>query len=195
MDDNLYSAPRADLAAAAGTAQPRFYVVSPRKFLILAIATLGYYVPYWFYRNWREYNNSVGAGIWPVMRGVFSLFFVHKFADILQDTLRARNLPAAPRLRTKATMFALYQTAMFTLAVREKMPWNLPFEVFEMAAAFTVALTLVEFQKAINVAGNDPGGATNDGLTRANWVVLVLGIVWWGLAALQIVAPDWAAAE
>jgi hypothetical protein len=191
MDDNLYSAPRADLAAAAaGTAQPRFYVVSPRKFLIMAIASFGYYIPYWFYRNWREYNNSLEAGLWPVMRGLFSLFFVHQFARILQNTLQARHLPSPPRLRMKAMAFVGYQISIYTLAVKKAMPGDLPFEVFEILAVFAVALTLVEFQKAVNIASDDPGGAANGRLTGANWAWVVLGVIWWGLSALQIIAPE-----
>ena len=31
---------------------PLFYVVSPKKFWVLFIATMGAYEPYWFYKNW-----------------------------------------------------------------------------------------------------------------------------------------------
>ena len=37
-----------------------FYVVSLRKFYLLYIATLGGYVVYWFYRNWKLQKVATG---------------------------------------------------------------------------------------------------------------------------------------
>ena len=189
MDDNLYSAPRAEAAAPAASAA-RFYVVSVRKFLIMTVATYGYYIPYWFYRNWREINASTGARTWPVMRGLFSLFFVHRLAALLRDALQARGLPPPARLGLMASGFSGVQLTTYIRATRPEKAGDMPMELFFMLMIGGVISMLLPFQRAINAACGDPEGASNDRLSRANLGWIALGVVWWALAIITLLNPE-----
>lgn len=184
MDDNIYSAPKADLGTTAtGTAPTRYYVVSARKFLIMSIATFGYYTPYWFYRNWREINNSDGGKRWPIMRGLFSLFFVHQLAAILH-----RAQPA--RLYLHATAFVGFQLTSYIAAASGRVPGGISIDLLLILMTVAVAAILLPFQKAINAASGEPEGAANDRLTGANWFWIALGLIWWALSVNVMLFPE-----
>jgi hypothetical protein len=53
MSEALYAPPEAAITVDA-TDELDYYVVSPRKFYLLAILTLNLYLVYWFYRNWSQ---------------------------------------------------------------------------------------------------------------------------------------------
>ncbi|NAW67272.1 hypothetical protein, partial [Photobacterium halotolerans] len=62
-----------------------FYVVSPKKFTILFLSTLGLYSIYWSYQNWSLYKKSVGSDVWPIARGIFDIFFLHSLCGKLSS--------------------------------------------------------------------------------------------------------------
>ena len=66
----------------AASPAARFYVVSKRKLTILFVATFGLYGVYWQYKLWSRFkhaapSDSEDAGMWPVMRAIFGVFFIH----------------------------------------------------------------------------------------------------------------------
>ncbi|OHX14322.1 hypothetical protein BI347_13020 [Chromobacterium sphagni] len=78
---------------------PLFFAVSPRKFLILSLCTLGLYEMYWFYRNWQLVKQREGSDIWPFWRAVFGYFFCYALLSRIRDAARdagAGDLPAGP---------------------------------------------------------------------------------------------------
>lgn len=53
------------------------YVVSITKFLLLYVITLGGYMLYWTYRNWKCYRYVAEVDIMPVMRGgILAVFYL-----------------------------------------------------------------------------------------------------------------------
>src|SRR5689334_3319399 len=85
---NPYKAPEAPLAEAEErVAEGSFYVVSPMKFLIMMVGTMGLYTLYWFYKNWSLLNRKHKA-YWPVMRAVFAIFFTHALFREVDGALR-----------------------------------------------------------------------------------------------------------
>lgn len=81
MESNLYEAPQSTLSDVESLEDKEFYVVSIKKFTILFMATFGFYSIYWFYRNWKMSKAKYRDDIWPVARGIFSIFFVHSLFD------------------------------------------------------------------------------------------------------------------
>ena len=84
MTDSVYAPPKADLSKVQSDADtPAFYVVSTLKMMVLFIATLGAYQLYWHYKNWRNHQQKdlaeggTDADIWPWLRMIFAVFFVH----------------------------------------------------------------------------------------------------------------------
>jgi hypothetical protein len=58
--------------------QPIFFPVSVSKFIIMSIATFGWYEMYWLYKNWKFYAAARHMPIRPVFRSwFFGVFYVH----------------------------------------------------------------------------------------------------------------------
>lgn len=163
-----------------------FYVVATRKFAILFLATAGLYPLYWFYKNWDRYKDRVpdasraGTRVSPVVRAVFSIFFVHAlFARIKAHG----NAHAACRDWASGwhaswlVLLLLVGECIDTLVDALVAPFY-----GELASFVVLALTLFAFLKAqrmINLACGDPAGATNSRLSRANLAWVVLGAIGW----------------
>lgn len=78
---NPYEAPTDDEAppsSAAGPELPPFYPVGTSKLWVMALATSGLYLIFWFERQWRYIQAHSGQRMMPFWRGVFSIFFVHR---------------------------------------------------------------------------------------------------------------------
>ena len=71
MNESIYATPEADVTAPA-TDEPRYYVVSPTKFMLLSVLTLTLYFVYWFYRNWKLIAQRDPSSIMPFWRAFFS---------------------------------------------------------------------------------------------------------------------------
>ena len=80
MTGNLYQPPQADISEQStelDSGKTEFYIVAPKKFIILFIATLGMYQLYWMYINWDLYRKKNNEKLWPVPRAIFSIFYTH----------------------------------------------------------------------------------------------------------------------
>ena len=55
----------------------QFYPVTNAKFILYSIFTLGFFINYWCYRNWRAIKIQQNSHIMPIARGIFSLFFFY----------------------------------------------------------------------------------------------------------------------
>jgi hypothetical protein len=58
---NPYAAPEHLGSAETAGTRLRFYVVAPRKFLILFLGTLGLYLLYWMYAQWACFRRATSA--------------------------------------------------------------------------------------------------------------------------------------
>ena len=87
MNDNPYEAPKSRLETSVEKGDKQFYVVSVKKFTILFFFTIGMYVLYWFYGNWKRYKAYSGKNIWPVPRAIFAIFFTHSLFSEVQGVL------------------------------------------------------------------------------------------------------------
>lgn len=75
----------------AGASEPRLLRGVPvGTVLALEVVTLGFYFPYWLYRNWRILADRYGENIVPVSRALFAPFFVHDlFREIRRNSKKA----------------------------------------------------------------------------------------------------------
>ncbi len=59
-------------------------ILSIPQFVIISILTLGLYELWWTFKAWRYFRDKKGADIYPVLRTIFSIFFLYGlFARIL----------------------------------------------------------------------------------------------------------------
>jgi len=160
------------------TAAP-FYVVGTRKFTVMFLLTYGSYAFYWMYKQWACYRDFPPPGAcpkrpWPVPRAVFApLYFYPLF--------RAVRAWATPRLddwewRTHAVILAGLTIADFLIGVFSDADGTL----FGAGSLIMLALPWYFYFKAqqlINVACNDPAGARNATLSKANYAWIALFIL------------------
>ena len=86
-----------------------YYPVTLPKFIILWIASLGFYPMYWFYRNFRYIRDQQKSAIMPTPRGIFYYFWYFNLWQTLQqdnaDRHEVSHLPPKAVAVTLAILF------------------------------------------------------------------------------------------
>ncbi|MFT5276468.1 MAG: transglutaminase-like putative cysteine protease [Granulosicoccus sp.] len=67
-----------------------FYPMTQAKFLVLNFGTLGLYLHYWCYRNWKAIKTKENSDIMPIARGIFAIFWYYPLFDKLKGDSIAR---------------------------------------------------------------------------------------------------------
>jgi hypothetical protein len=190
MDTNPYEAPSSHIESReqSETSQ-RFYVVSLPKFLLLFFVTAGLYQIYWTYKHWAQFKRATNGDEWPVMRAIFSVFFIHSlFKEIGHTlTLSAFNYPwSASLFGGLATFFLLFGNILDRMAAKS---FGSPYtDLMSIAVIPILGFFLYQGQRAANHACGDPEGETNRQFTAANIAWIVLGLLFWSMIALGLAA-------
>lgn len=184
------------IAANAASPAARFYVVSIRKFLILFIGTLSLYAFYWFYKQWACLRNTAPEGsddreIWPSLRAIFALFFVHSlFGEVKQHSVAGDALDGWESGAHATFMVIL----LFATALADRMSAvgaGSPATDYLLIVLMVPLLFLYcKAQGLINIACGDPAAAANNKLSWANYGWLFLGAVWWLLILAGMLMPE-----
>ncbi len=191
MSDYLYAPPKANMYIAP-EAEPEFYTVAPRKYFSLYILTFGWYGFYWFYRNWKLYGQYSGRRNWPVIRAMFSIFFIHRLLRHINKSLTRQGMR---RLRGGFIIVPVYiltivVSVFITLATSGKLSadqvsgWMILFLVnllVQMVNGFVV-------QQAVNRATNDPAGQSNSRISAVNYAWMAVGMCYWALELLFVMS-------
>jgi hypothetical protein len=190
MDTNPYEAPSSRIAdSELGENKQRFYVVSLPKFLVLFFITAGMYQVYWTYKHWAQFKRATKGDEWPVMRAIFSVFFTHSLFNEIGLSLERSPFKypwAAGLFGGLATLFLLTGNVLDRMAAKDVgSPYT---DLMSLAVIPLLGFFLYQGQRAANHACGDPQGETNQQFTAANIVWIILGVLFWGLIALGIVA-------
>ncbi|NQZ57260.1 MAG: hypothetical protein HRT88_07300 [Lentisphaeraceae bacterium] len=178
---DAYRAPTAEILNDVGV-KNEYYVVSPKKFLILFISTMGIYGVYWFYKNWSLYKTANDEKMWPVMRGIFSIFFVHSLFRSVDAGLRSKNLDYQWNVNGLATLYVIVSIADRILDKMSQKSIGSPVtDVLSLVALPIICYILFKAQKAINLVCGEIDGASNSTLTAANYIWVVIGVAFWAL--------------
>jgi hypothetical protein len=191
MDDqfDVYSPPKAAIEpqASAALASDALYVVSPFKFSLLFLATLGIYQVYWFYRNWKRVSQLMHDNLWPIPRALFSVFFTHSLFRWVDQKLSRLEKPFEWSASGTATQVVLLNILISLLDRAAGRSLGSPWTDFASLALLPVLLLpLLRAQKAINHLSGDPLGESNRALTVANVAWLLVGGVLWVLMAAGV---------
>ena len=175
---------------------PTFYVVSRKKLAILYLATLGLYGIYWFYKNWSNYKNcssdkfNVDRSIWPVARGIFSIFFTHALFREIKAYGRDKEALAEWNNEMLATQVVLFMIAANVLDRLSARSIGSPYtDIGSVLIVVPLLGLLLSAQHMINIACGDPDGKSNSRLTNANYVWIALGLIFWVLVILGFISP------
>ncbi len=190
MTDSVYAPPKANVEV-DHTESSEFYVVAPKKFFLMTLTTLGFYLVYWFYRNWSAVKRHTGENIWPPMRGLFYIFFTHSLFRRVDETLQAKGKSMNWQPRSLATLVVVL-TILTNVLDRMGAVVGLEDTFFAVALALVpvLAVVMMSAQRAINVASEDESGASNARLTLANWAWMAFGtLIWLGVIASLLLPP------
>lgn len=191
MEENIYSPPLATVADVPVAVEARkFYAVSTPKFWVLMIATFGMYRIYWFYKHWALYKRRTGTPMWPVMRTLFPIFFVHALYEEI-DAEITRNGERHEWLWRTAAGFYIVGTVAENIASRlgsMSVPEHITAWI-QLIAALVVFWMGHIGQRAANAAVGDPDGQSNARFTIANWCWIVFGVLMWSLILIGLSLP------
>ncbi|MGZ5200929.1 MAG: hypothetical protein ACXWC4_14250 [Telluria sp.] len=180
-------APPLDGEQVSATAeQASFYVVSRRKLTILFIVTMGAYGVYWFYKNWRQYRDHGAApqevrdSIWPIPRAIFSVFFIHSLFSKVKALGHDKPQVAAWSDNLHAWWLVILYVAVSIADQLAKRSIGSPYTDF--FGLVGLGLLLFAYRKAqvmVNASCGDPEGMSNNTLTGANYVWIIIGVLFW----------------
>jgi hypothetical protein len=186
VSDNLYAPPTAELT---DTARPsaEFYVISKKKLLILSLLSFGLYTYVWAYKNWSLYKQANQADMLPVARAFFFIFFIHKLYRLAYRRVVESGRKFDFDFEQWATVFVVLTVGanMFDAAAARIEAWS-AYKNLTMLAIPICAYILQQSQGLINFAAGDPDGESNDRFSPWNYLVIVPGVVVWGLTFLGL---------
>lgn len=176
---------------------PTFYVVSRKKLAILYLATFGLYGVYWFYKNWSNYKHcssdkfNVDRSIWPVARGIFSIFFTHALFREVKAYGRDKAALADWNNESLATQFVLFTISGSVLDRLSAHSIGSPYtDIASLLIMAPLVGLLLSAQHMINVGCGDPDGESNSRLTTANYVWIAIGLIFWIFFIRGFISPQ-----
>lgn len=196
MEHNPYQPPLAELSSNFPTISETlpFYIVSKRKFLLLTILTFGSYFLYWFYAHWKYQQATHNENIWPVARGIFSVFFVYSLYQRITDELENRQVTYRWSYGVLAWVYIIFSIIGSILDQFDYQSDISILTLFSLLTLIPTAWSVLQAQKAANMACADPDGTQNNRLTWVNWIWIGIGsIIWVGMlinVPTIIMSPD-----
>ncbi len=166
------------------------YVVSPKKFTILFLSTMGLYGIYWSYKNWSLYKSSSDSNIWPIARAFFDIFFIHLLCSkITFQTQLESEQKESSAVKWSATKYVI-------LVIISRVFDHLANKNIGVPYSYFVSIILVPFtyqalysiQLKINQHMEDESGSSNGDLSWVNYLWIVVGVIFWLLIILGAVA-------
>ena len=89
-----------------------YFYVHPLRFLLLSFITAGFFVPYWFYRNWVAVKQAEKTSIRPFWRALFYTYFCFNLFTRIYGDAKARDYKS--RLTaSKLIIFYVVSTYLF----------------------------------------------------------------------------------
>lgn len=169
----------------------QFYIVSPKKFLILFIGTIGFYAIYWFYKQWDLYKKSTNEDIWPLARCIFSIFYAHSLFALFETKYQIQTGNTPRSINSLATIYVVVAIGGQIFSKLSEHGYGNPLSFY--LSLLTLPVTGYVFYQAqllVNSSSADPTGSSNSTLGGLNYFWLVLGLLGWCLVIL-----GWAATQ
>ncbi len=181
MEDSLYSTPQSELMSEQR--QDELYVVSKTKFLVLYFATMGLYVMYWFYKNWSLYENSYKENIWPVARGIFTVFFAQALFFHVDVKVKEVDKNYSWRPAGLAACYIILTVVTHIVGRLSSRDIGSPYtDIISILLMPFIAIVLLKVQLAINIAMGDAEASVNNHFTAANIGWVLFGFIFWAFA-------------
>ena len=192
MQENIYAAPEASLETLEESpAEKAFYVVSTTKFLVMYFLTFGIYGMYWHYKNWAQYKIAYDDNEpMPIMRAIFSIFFTHSLFSVVDMRIKDKGKEFSwnPNLWATVAVIALLGGRIIDRVFADGTFTN-PIEFIPLVLMVVYGFVLLKAQRAINIACNDPDGASNRSITFVNCIWIFFGTLFLSLVVIGLLLP------
>jgi len=166
-----------------------FYIVSQKKFLILFLGTFGLYTVYWFFKHWSLYKKNTNDDIWPIMRGIFSIFFTHSLFALFEMKYKKKTGEAPISINYMATIYVVFTIACQICSNLSDRGHGNPITLYLSLLILPVSCwVLYKAQSLANYSGEDEQGKSNNKITGINYFWLALGVVFWSLVLMGLFA-------
>jgi len=187
MKNEIYKPPQSDLLPENKIRLQQFYVVSKVKASVLFISTIGLYVLFWFFLNWRFYKNYTGEKIMPIARTFFFYFFTHSLFNNVNYVLDQNKIEYKWSPKILATLFIVVYIASNILDRLSVRGVGSPLtDILSIAVLPIILFILLKAQGAINISQGDPLGVSNAKFTIYNYLWIFFGGIFWVLMVIGL---------
>jgi hypothetical protein len=157
---------------------PRYFPVSPAKFVVMSLASFGIYGFYWFYRNWVLERAHTNEELSPFWRTFFAPLWIYSLLRRMREAAAAAQVAPTWRAEISAVGYIVITCGLF-----------LPDPYW--LVSLLVVVPLVPVQRTVNAlnAVLAPETPKNDAYTGWNVVVIVVGVIFYLLLILGMMAP------
>jgi len=156
-----------------------WFPVGTKKLVLLTFASFGLYAVYWFERQYRFQAQHNGEKIYPLARGLFSLFFAR---DLFRRVSMASAIPTSWSADGQSS---LYIASLILGRIIDRGTANLEAgtlngmtTILSIVLLYGMAHPIAHVQGTINtlLAEAHPGTDPNERLTGWNYLLLACGV-------------------
>ncbi|MGN6222577.1 hypothetical protein [Pseudoxanthomonas sp.] len=176
-DSSPYRAPDGVIEERLAVRAKPFFLAPPAsKLVVMMVFTLGWYVVWWFYRNWRAVKRHDRSRMNPAWRSIFGIFYAYA-------CFRAINRISAGNTQERKAPAGLLAIAYVLLELTILLPaplWLLfPLSVLPLLPMNAKARRYNQFVDAAVYRDED-------GFNAWNWLGIVVGGICWAILLLGI---------
>lgn len=173
-----------------------YFPVSEGKLMTLYILSFGLYGVYWFYKNWKLQQPKMDKKIIPLMRAIFSIFFTHSLFNRINKSAEHLEQKHTFNANLLATFFVaavvvgnLLDRIAASTSVLENLSNN-TIIITSLVIFLLSAYPLAAVQATVNRINNDMLGYLNHKYSMWNYLLIVLGVIFWVMLALGLLADS-----
>jgi len=175
---------------------PAFFPVSEGKLITLYILSFGLYGFYWFYKNWQLQQPKMEKKISPFWRATFSMFYTHALFRRIDESARELEQKHKFNANTLATLFVA-AVIVGNLLDRGSMNSSILTSITSNSVIITSLVLfivsvypLLKVQATVNRINNDMLGYLNHKYSIWNYLLIILGIVFWLMLVMSMLAES-----
>lgn len=154
-----------------------YFAVSPKRLILLSVATSGIYKFYWFYKNWKIIKETEKQDIRPFWRAWFSLFYCYSlFKKILKTQ---KDNKEYKKIHSPGWLATIYITPFVVNSILKTLSESNPSGAIiltRLIVSIVPLVPLILIQKAIANKGAKNNRNYAQGFLNDEVVVIVIGV-------------------
>ena len=196
MSENLYAPPEAevrDFSVTEDGEAPGWHSMPTWKLVFLYSISWSLYGFWWFYKHWATQRQRTGEPFSPLARGIFNWLYVVQMFRLISADARREGEPE----RNLGYLGVVYILMSLTVGISSNVAERIgeySFEAAMLSTVFAIALVigigvlLGTVQRRANIAANDATGSRHAGLSWKDWILIVIGGIYWLMVGAGIAA-------